>query len=111
MRLDEEFKKSGYFWLPSNPEKRIPGTLFIKDGGNIELEVVGLFDESIDGINRAMNGSDVLERVVGHIEKDGLVTLDDCFYKNRNISFGGISKCVMERHRRYVRVRLSFFCC
>lgn len=104
MRLDEEFKKSGYFWLPSNPEKRIPGTLIIKDGGNIELEVVGLFDDSIDGINRAMNGSDALDRIVGHIEKHGLVTLDDCFYKNRNISFGGISKSAVHVNRAFLGV-------
>lgn len=104
MRLDEEFKESGYFWLPSNPEKRIPGTLIIKDGGNIELEVVGLFDDSIDGINRAMNGSDALDRIVGHIEKHGLVTLDDCFYKNRNISFSGISKSAVHVNRAFLGV-------
>ena len=33
LRIKEEFKKSGYFWLPSNPENKIPGTLTIKDGG------------------------------------------------------------------------------
>lgn len=92
LRIKEEFKKSGYFWLPSDPERRIPGTLVITDGGNIELEVVGLFDESIEGLNRDLNGKDELERIIGHIEKHGLVTLNDCFYKNKNISFGGISK-------------------
>ncbi len=92
MRIKEEFKKSGYFWLPSVPERKIPGTLVITDGGNIELEVVGLFDESIEGLNKALNGKDELERIIGHIEKYGLVTLDNCFYKNKNISFGGISK-------------------
>lgn len=50
MRIREEFKKTGYFWLPSGPEKKIPGTLVISDGGEIELEVVGLFDESIEGL-------------------------------------------------------------
>lgn len=92
MRIKEEFKKSGFFWLPSAPERKIPGTLVITDGGNIELKVVGLFDESIEGINRALNDKDELERIVGHIEKHGLVTLDNCFYENKNISFGGISK-------------------
>lgn len=104
MRLEEEFKKSGYFWLASNPEKRIPGTLIIEDGGNIELEVVGLFDDSIDGIYRAMNGSDTLDRIVGHIEKHGLVTLDDCFYKKRNISFGSISKSTIHVNRAFLGV-------
>jgi hypothetical protein len=92
LRIKEEFKKSGYFWLPSAPERQIPGTLIITDGGNIELEVVGWFDEIIEGLNKAQNGKYELERIIGHIEKHGLVTLDDCFYKNQNISFGGISK-------------------
>jgi len=92
LRIKEEFKKSGYFWLPSTPERQIPGTLIITDGGNIELEVVGWFDESIEGLNKAQNGKYELERIIGHIEKHGRVTLDDCFYKNQNISYGGISK-------------------
>ncbi|MDD5112922.1 MAG: hypothetical protein PHC94_02810 [Methylobacter sp.] len=92
MRIKEEFKKSGYFWLPSDPERKIPGTLVITDGGNIELEVIGLFDESIEGLNRVGNGKPELERIIGHIEKHGLVTLDDCFYKNTTVFLGAISK-------------------
>ena len=88
MRIEEEYIKTGYFWLPEQQEKKIPGILTIKDGGDIELEVVGLFDESI----KALNGEDDLCRIIGHVEKDGLVTLDNCFYTKKNISFGGISK-------------------
>lgn len=88
MRIEEEFVKTGYFWLPENEDRKIPGTLTISNGGDIELEVVGLFDESI----QALNGNDDLSRIIGHIEKDGLVTLDNCFYTKKNISFGGISK-------------------
>lgn len=94
MRIKEEFKKSGYFWLPSDPERKIPGTLVITDGGNIELEVLGLFDESNEGLNRVGNGKVELERIIGHIEKHGLVTLDECFYKNINISFGALSGAI-----------------
>ena len=104
MRIKEEFKKSGYFWLPSFPEKKIPGTLVITDGGEIELEVVGLFDESPEGITRALNGKDEFDRIVGHIEKHGLVTLENCFYKNRNISFGGISKSTIYVNRALIGV-------
>lgn len=92
LRVKEKFKKPGYFWLPSAPDKMIPGTLDITDGGTIELEVVGLFDESIEGLNKTLSGKDRLERIVGNIEKHGLVTLDDCFYKNTNIASSGISK-------------------
>ncbi|MDA8403780.1 MAG: hypothetical protein M0Z56_06250 [Desulfobacteraceae bacterium] len=92
MRIKKEFKKSGFFWLPRAPGRKIPGTLKIIDGGDIELEVIGLFDETIEGLNNGWNGVDELERIIGHIEKHGLVTLDGCFYKNKSFSFGGISK-------------------
>jgi len=88
MRIEEEYVKTGYFWLPERQENKIPGILTIKDGGDIELEVVGLFDESIKVLNR----EDDLSRIIGFVEKDGLVTLDNCFYTKKNISFGGISK-------------------
>jgi ApeA N-terminal domain 1 len=80
LRIKDEFKKSGYFWLPTAPERKIPGTLVITDGGNIELELVELFDESIGGL-------DALERIIGYIEKNDLVTLDNCSYKYKNFSW------------------------
>lgn len=88
MRLEEAYVKTGYFWLPEKEDRKIPGMLTISDGGEIELEIVGLFDDSIE----SFNGEDDLSRIIGNIEKDGLVTLDNCFYKKKNISFGGISK-------------------
>src|SRR5690606_5233940 len=54
-------------------------------------EVVGLFDES----SEALNGEDDLSRIIGHVEKDGLVTLDNCFYKRKSYAFGGISKSLI----------------
>lgn len=104
MRIKEEIKNVGYFWLPSAPENRIPGFLIIKDGGKIELEVVGHFNESIEGLKSVLNGTDEIERIVGHIEKHGLVTLDDCFYKNKNISFGGISKSTIHVNQAFFGV-------
>lgn len=95
MRIKDEYKKAGYFWLPDKQDKKIPGTITISDGGEVELEVVGLFDESIE----ALNGKDDLSRIVGHVEKDGLVTLENCFYKKKNISFGGIAKSLVHVNR------------
>ena len=88
MRIEDEYARTGYFWLPENEDRKIPGTLTISNGGDIELEVVGLFDESM----QAINGNDDPSRIIGHIEKDGLVTLDDCSYTMKNYSSGGISK-------------------
>lgn len=88
MRIEDKYVKTGYFWLPGRNEKKIPGVLTIKNGGDIELEIVGLFDESIE----SLNSDDELNRIIGHVEKDGLVTLEDCFYTQKNHTFGGISK-------------------
>jgi hypothetical protein len=107
LRIKEEFKKSGYFWLPSAPERKIPGTLIITDGGNIGLEVLGFFDEIIEGLNKAQNGKYELERIIGHIENHGLVTLEDCFYKNKNISWGGICKSTVSVKKALIGVAYS----
>ena len=92
MRILEEIDKSGYFWLPTNPDHKIPGNIKIIDGGSITLEVIGLLDESIDGLNKTINNKANIGRIVGQIEKYGMVTLDFCYYLNASISFGGVSK-------------------
>lgn len=84
MRIEEEFIKSGYFWLPENEADKIPGVMTIKDGGKIELEVVGLFH------NRLITQNESIKRIIGHIEDEGLVTLDGCFYTKQTM--GGIAK-------------------
>ena len=85
MRIKEEFKGSGDFWLPSEPDRKVHGTLSISDGGTIELEVDGLFNDEIEALLR--DRLEPIERIVGDI--DGLVTLDDCYYKTQTISLGG----------------------
>ena len=78
MRIKEEIKKSGYFWLPSEPDRKLPGTLSISDGGNIELEVDDIF----------IAHNDDLKRIVGQIEKDEWVTLDTCYHKKISANLG-----------------------
>ena len=40
MRIREELKKSGNFWLPESPCHTVPGTLTIVDEGRVELGVL-----------------------------------------------------------------------
>ena len=88
MRIKEEFKRLGEFWLPSVPDRVLPGTLSISDGGSIELEVAGLFNN--DEIEALLNNDwQSIERIVGRVEKDGLVTLDDCYYKTGRMNLIG----------------------
>lgn len=91
MRIEQEFVKQGYFWLPDTPKKKIPGTLTIQDGGRIELEIVGYFHDDIKSIHE----ENTFDRIVGKIEHDGYITLDDCFYLQKN----SISKSTLLVHR------------
>ena len=102
MRIKEEFKKSGYFWLPSEPDEKLPGTLSISDGGHIELEVLHRLGEMrtpFDGVGFAGDG----KRVVGYIENNKIVTLDDCSYKSIGGSIG-ISKSLIRVGRVFTGV-------
>ncbi len=100
MRIKEEFKKSGYFWLPSVPERKVPGMLSISDGGNIDLEIIELLDYKTE---RLFNDS--LKRIVGCIEKDEFVTLDNCGYKGGDLASIGLSKSSFRITRVFTRVQ------
>lgn len=80
--------------MPENPDKKIPGTLSIRDGGKIDLEVVGHFDGNFESAQ-----DNTIGRIIGHIEKDEFVTLENCLYRTRNLSFGGISKSELLVHK------------
>lgn len=89
MRLSEPFEKSGYFWLPARPDNRLPGTLRVTETGKTNLDVIGIFGDALAALN---DSTPDLGRIVGVTEDGGIVTLDRCFYRNRNIRLGGISK-------------------
>lgn len=94
MRIKEELKESGYFWLPSVPDKRIPGILSVSAGRSIELELFGVFG--------TLDEPEPIERIVGHIENGGFVTLDDCYCRRMSSSvdtsrtFDDISKSLVD---------------
>lgn len=94
MRIEKKYKKSGYFWLPGQEDKKIHGVLSIVDGGEAELEVFGLFQG-----NESSEDPDSFDRILGFVEEDGLVTLDNCFYTKTIHTFGGISKSTVFIHR------------
>ena len=97
MRIKEEFKKLGYFWLPSAPRDKVPGTLSISDGGFIELEIV----HRLGGASTALEED--AKRIIGQIEEAGLVTLDNCFCKSIEGS-GEISKSLIHVNRVFTGI-------
>lgn len=100
MRIKNELKKSGYFWPSGEPKKKVPGTLAVTEGGKIQLELIGAFDEVVEGIAKLLSGENAPKRIIGHIEEYGSVSLEDCFYtEGPYISLsGGISKSTIRAH-------------
>lgn len=88
MRIHDKYEKRGYFWLPDHEDHRVHGTLTITDGGNIELEIVGHFEEKSELQDKEIE----FERIIGHIEQGGLVTLEDCFYVKKSYPFQKITR-------------------
>ena len=106
MRIKEEIKRLGDFWLPSEPDRKVPGTLSISDGGNIELEITGHFHDNLDEVFSTLfdNDSTDLKRIVGLVEEDGKVTLDDCYYKGPFNFIGSPSKFLIHVGRVFTGV-------
>ena len=91
MRVKEPIKCSGYFWLPSCEEQEVTGYLSISDGGEIELEIVGSLTDDFN--------DDEPGRILGHVEKYGYITLNDCVYTQRTTNFNGLSKATIVVHQ------------
>lgn len=102
MRVSEEYKKTGYFWLPEKKGNKIPGVLSITHDGKIELEIIELFDDSIKNFNE-----NNINRIIGFIENDGLVTLDDCFYTKKSLPTSSLSKSRILVNKAFIGVALE----
>jgi len=104
MRVTEEYKRSGLFWPPSDPDKKVAGTLLISDGGKIQLELFSVFDINPFSLNQAHPG--LVGRINGCLEGDGWVTLEGCWEKTSSewIKSLGISgwKSVIHVHQAFI---------
>ena len=85
MRVVKKFEKKGYFWLPTAPEIRLPGTLTVRDKGRVELEIFGVFATSFEASRLNPN----IGRILGTIDTFGEVTLEDCFHFAASTSHDG----------------------
>lgn len=99
MRINEEIKKPGYFWLPLTPDHKVPGMLQISDGGKVELEIFGILEKETNPVH-AFNNQASLELINGEVESHGYITLENCHYINRSFELsGGISKSKINASR------------
>ena len=89
MRIKEEIKRYGEFWLPSSPEHQVSGTLSISDGGNVKLELPRALDPSIQA-QLGYTDLDTFNPILGHVKNGGPIMIDQCYRreKERNIAPG-----------------------
>ena len=85
MRIKEEIKRSGAFWIPSSPERQISGTLSIVDGGSAKLELTEPIDNRLEAFGSGQ--IDNVNQILGHVEKDGPVLIDRCYQMQRKKNF------------------------
>lgn len=104
MRIEEEFKKNGYFWLVEKPENKLPGLLTLSENGTVNLEIIGLLDDFEVTLNQKPKPN---FRLGGLIE-NGYVTLENCYYKNSNIKLGNESLSKCQIYAQYLLVGLWF---
>ena len=93
MRIPKPIETRGEFWLPGNPDQRLPGILSISEPGEVTLEIEGDMKFAFDRRNPdGMIGK--LSRIVGLVEPGGHVTLENCPYSiTSNSERGATSLC------------------
>ncbi|QWW20209.1 hypothetical protein I6B53_03685 [Schaalia sp. 19OD2882] len=58
LNLDEAVEWRGLWWLPDDPDKKVPGFLRYDGEGNISLSLIGAFEDDITS-NLASGGDGV----------------------------------------------------
>jgi hypothetical protein len=96
MRIAEPLVRSGLFWRPGKEDYKAPGTLTIDAAGKVRLEVLGSFSGPTGSFEEIQDDTMTIGRVVGQIEKEGLLTLEHCFYRKRPYGFGSVVKSEIE---------------
>ena len=86
MKIKEEIKKSGIFWLPSSPEP-VSGILSISNEWGIELEIAKSLINDPASILSSFINLDSLFQVIGHIQEYWFVILDGCQISTSGLNF------------------------
>jgi len=81
--MQEPLKTQGYWWLPPNKDKTLPGTLIYEPGKDIRLELFGSFHASVE---------DSEVRLIHGVTADNkIVTLRACHASSHHWSSAGVT--------------------
>lgn len=86
VKIKEEIKKTGQFWLPGYREK-VPGVLSISNERGIELEVAQSLVSDPTSIVSPFINLDSFFQVIGHIQEYGFMILDGCQTSTSGFNF------------------------
>ena len=86
MKIKEEIKKTGHFWLPGYREK-VPGVLSISNERGVELEVAQSLVSDPTSIVSPLINLDGSFQVIGHVQEYGFMILDGCQISTSGLNF------------------------
>lgn len=93
--MKDNIEYMGFWWLPSDPENQVAGTLtFEEDNGNIQLNLIGSFQELIDFPQ--------YEIVLGFTNKGKKITLFNCRTTKSTINVPGFSNSILTANYAFV---------
>lgn len=85
MTKDEEYK--GFWFLPQNPENKIPGILYFEANNEIRLELIGGFEENVTVIMTEIFSSKSIDIIHGITSNNENISLFNCHkYSSWNLS-------------------------
>jgi len=119
MDLKDPIEGVGFFWLPEEPERRLPGVLRISAAGSVELEINCLSEGYLPikgeiplGVPSFSDEKNTHGKVFGLVKienSDKFVALANCLYTNYTISMtGGISSSIIHVDKAFVSDRFDF---
>lgn len=95
MKISEPVIRKGFFWKAGHEKNKVSGTLTVTNGGCVELEIIGSFNDNIMSIFN--NGLESNFLVYGQLDSDNYATLYNCHYrKNTNSLTSGVSTSIIK---------------
>ena len=86
----EPIQTKGFFWLPENPEEKLPGELRISEYGRIELDLMGMFAKESrpkeGDIEELFGHTKDIARICGNVYEKGYITLINCMQTRAQIN-------------------------
>lgn len=87
----DSFEYSGIWWLPSNSEDQVAGTLKFSNKSGFSLELIGSFNN----FNVASFYQEEKYPIILGTVTNKLITLYNCYQKNYQISFPGLTTQIL----------------